>query len=444
MEECEGMEIELCTYESSSRLIEKIFKDSRKGACKWLESFMKIKKVTQLEILCSGCACRCLETLLFALSTSSDIQIIDQLSDLIVDCWSELVVNQNASHFIRSFTRHLIGLPKLDLSNSKTTALVRNPDLKHSSNLDEMSSILPSEWLHDEKALRKQFNQFNSTVGLKTIFTKIINLALDYNLMKDCINREAVSLLMQELIEYDWFARTSKTTEMILKCLGDSEGSVLLQWQGKQSSRVWEVLVKRTSEDARQSLYSSVLNGKLLELSLHSFANFVVGAFISSAKSEELIIDVFDELVNNLDQICEGEKWSVLKGLIKASSRYPEYQAALLKNLRSQFGSAQKSTRNAFLPNILTLNNAEMSEDETGKVKFNVENGTLHGSLMLQNLITLKHNKTLLFSFLSLSDETILQMTYNPKGSRVIQAFLQSKHIDDTNKLQLANLLIVS
>ncbi|VDM30002.1 unnamed protein product [Toxocara canis] len=164
------MEMVLCFYESSSRLVERIFKGSREGACRWMEAFMKLKKVRQFEALYTGCACRCLETLIFALSTSSDILVLEHLVDLIVDGWDDLVMDTNASHFIRSFIRVLFGLPKFERS------LAKGP-----SNEVE---LLSSEWTNKEVELKKRVRNFIANIQLKRIFEKVVNLALDYNLMK--------------------------------------------------------------------------------------------------------------------------------------------------------------------------------------------------------------------------------------------------------------------
>uniref|UniRef100_A0A915BYU6 MI domain-containing protein n=1 Tax=Parascaris univalens TaxID=6257 RepID=A0A915BYU6_PARUN len=288
LEECSGMEMELCFYESSSRLIEKIFKGSRKGACRWIETFLKLKKTRQFEALCTGCACRCLETLIFALSTSLDVQMIEQLTDLIVDGWNDLVVDTNASRFIRSLIRVILELPKLVYNSSKSIG----------GQLD----LFPKEWSNKEEQKRKKAKESLRNLQMRRNFEKIINLALDYNSMHDFMDMEAVSLLMQEIIEYDYFLKTAKINEFLTRSL-EYPMSVLKQWKGRQSSRVWQVIVKRVNEDGRQSLYHSILNGKLLELALDNCANFVAQDFIASADSEELAADIFDELLDSLIDI---------------------------------------------------------------------------------------------------------------------------------------------
>uniref|UniRef100_F1L8Q3 Pumilio 23 n=1 Tax=Ascaris suum TaxID=6253 RepID=F1L8Q3_ASCSU len=258
--------------------------------------------------------------------------------------------------------------------------------------------------------------------------------------MHDFMDMEAVSLLMQEMIEYDYFLKTTKTNEFLTRSL-EYPTSVLKQWKGRQSSRVWQIIVKRINEDGRQSLYHSILNGKLLELALDNCANFIVQEFIANANSEELAADIFDELLDNLVDIYEHKKWSVIKGLIQAAARHECHQSALLLRLRALFNSSKKSTKHAFLPNVFTLNAAEVVQGADGRVNFDISKGNLHGSLLLQDLLALKHNKTVVYSMLSLSKKTILELAHDQKGSYVLQAFIKSPFVNDEDKFPPAAFL---
>ena len=58
------------------------------------------------------------------------------------------------------------------------------------------------------------------------------------------INTECVSLLLQDIIEYDWMVKTGLRRNFLLESLEDVDG-VRKQLEGKHSSRVWQILVKR-------------------------------------------------------------------------------------------------------------------------------------------------------------------------------------------------------
>lgn len=95
--------------------------------------------------------------------------MIEQLTDLIVDGWNDLVVDANASHFIRSLIRVILELPKLARNSSK--------------NIAGQLNLFPDEWINNEEQMRKKAKEFLKNLQMRRNFEKIINLTLDYNLM---------------------------------------------------------------------------------------------------------------------------------------------------------------------------------------------------------------------------------------------------------------------
>lgn len=83
------------------------------------------------------------------------LQIIDHWVGLITEEWDVLVVDRNASHFIRSLVYHVIGLS-------------RKEDKHQTGNL----------------SLSKKLRNVKLDSAAKRNFQKIANLALSYNLMK--------------------------------------------------------------------------------------------------------------------------------------------------------------------------------------------------------------------------------------------------------------------
>lgn len=75
---------------------------------------------------------------------------------------------------------------------------------------------------------------------------------------------------------------------------------------------------------------------------------------------------------------------------------------------------------------------------------FDVMKGQLHGSLILQELINYKHNKTVIISMKSLTDATLLEMARDKKGSFLLQALFKSSTVSQTDKELIAKPLKVN
>ncbi|VDM95585.1 unnamed protein product [Thelazia callipaeda] len=406
LNECQGFEISLLMYDASSRLVGEIFTGYRNAAKQWFLKILQSSSEIVMQLLCMPSACRTFETLLYSLSYDEDMEIVQLLADIIIGNWWQLISDKNACYFIRSLTYHLIGVKRKKMSRKGSF-----PD-KDIYSLD-LSKINPIA---------------------KEIFKRIASVALDYISMKDLLDEESVSLVLQDVVECNSVFRTEHLQNFIEAGCKDSM-LILQQWKGKQASHLWEIIVQKTNEDLRQKLYHSVLNSKLFDLSIHGFANFPVQKYIMSAKSDELIADISDELMNHFEDICASCKWGVIIALVnKACNRI---EVNVVKMLRSYFKCGSKSARLTFVPNVFTLNTEALSDFNDTRT-FDVSKGQLYGSLILQELVQFEHNKTVVLSLKSLSSTTILELAGNQKGSFLLQAVFRSSTILRADKELLA------
>ncbi|VBB25417.1 unnamed protein product [Acanthocheilonema viteae] len=266
----------------------------------------------------------------------------------------------------------------------------------------------------------------------KKSFGKIASVALNYSLVNALLNNESVSLVLQDVVECDSVVQTGYLRRFVKAACRDPD-SVLKQWKGKQASHLWDIIVQKADEDLRQILYHSVLEGKLFYLSLHMFANFPVQKYMLSVKSNELIINVFDELMSHFMDICAEFKWGIIVALVQMA--HNKNEVAIVKKLRNYFGCRSRSARPAFVPCVFTLA-CRTSEQFMGT--FDVVKGQLYGSLILQELINYEHNKTVIMSIKSLTDTTILELARDKKGSFLLQALFKSSTVSRTDKELIA------
>ncbi|KAL3982458.1 GTPase HRas N-terminally processed domain protein [Acanthocheilonema viteae] len=403
LEECRGSEISLCKYSTSCFLIDEIFNGYHDAAKQWMIEIMQSGKETSLQLICMPWACHTLECLLSSLSNVLDTKIIHHWVDLVLENWIQLISDRNAIHFIRTLIFHLVGIKR-----------------KRS---EETEKCL----MGDVLSKKIQVNQ-----AAKKSFGKIASVALNYSLVNALLNNESVSLVLQDVVECDSVVQTGYLRRFVKAACRDPD-SVLKQWKGKQASHLWDIIVQKADEDLRQILYHSVLEGKLFYLSLHMFANFPVQKYMLSVKSNELIINVFDELMSHFMDICAEFKWGIIVALVQMA--HNKNEVAIVKKLRNYFGCRSRSARPAFVPCVFTLA-CRTSEQFMGT--FDVVKGQLYGSLILQELINYEHNKTVIMSIKSLTDTTILELARDKKGSFLLQALFKSSTVSRTDKELIA------
>ncbi|VDN58755.1 unnamed protein product [Dracunculus medinensis] len=394
LEECSNNELLLLNFDNSSRLVEEIFKGYRPAAVQWMKAFMKIKKIKQLHLLYQGAACRTLETFLYALSPDYDSEIINHLIELVTDKWNDLIIDKSASRFIRSLMRYTVGLPRFtDVDTNK-----RKCDKK------------------EHKRIKKVADRNKSLV-----------------MKQNNINNDEVSLIVQDAVECDAIAKTGFVLNFAMKGL-EKPNDTLLQLKGKCSSRVWQKIFDVVDEDMRQSFFHSVLEGQLCDLACHKFANYVIQNFILSASSEELIVDIFDELLKDISVIFDNGKWSVINALAVAACKCNIYQEEFLENIKLYFGCNTEETAKFFVPRVITLQNDLIIDEVVQSIRFNTSLSNRLGSVLLQTLLNFDCNAIIIHSLVSLSKDCFMELCKNAPGAYFLGLFISCRSVPKKKK----------
>ncbi|KAH7700028.1 hypothetical protein AAVH_32856, partial [Aphelenchoides avenae] len=411
LEECDGEEVNLLGYQESCRLLETIFGRSKFGAFGFLKKLNRLKRVKWLNLIYNGCSARTIETLLLALQPIDERsleEVVTGWKDLVVDDWNNLVMDANGIHLIRSLARLLLGLPKADTKAELKSAMTASKPKFANTDV--------------EKQLRRDFEQLN-------------NLALDYGSMKDYIGRPTVSLLVQDFAEMDACLKCGQCRQFVIKAL-ENPDEIEEWWKDKEASRVWEKLVSGIDEDLRQTLFASALSGRLRDLAAHKYANYPLQRMISLSKSEESVTDIL-EMTEDFETLLDKQRSGVVIAVLQCVANHEEEQERVIKALRQCFHAEKKRSKLHFAPNVLCLNSADVSE-ENSSIRFNVSSSTLQGSLLVQHLLNLHHHKSILGSLLAVSAECLMEMAKHPLASHAIDSAFRSKKIPMQDKLQLA------
>ncbi|WKY04548.1 hypothetical protein Q1695_005507 [Nippostrongylus brasiliensis] len=402
-EECAGVEDKLLSFRESCIVVEEVFGSTPHSAELFLSGLARIKHKRLLDLLFSGQSAHTIETLIYALypiKTHKPIELIEKFNDLLCDNWTDATTCQNSAFLIRCLARVTCGLKRKE-KNAQGD---------------------PVQLVQGQSAEIK--------AELSRIFDRIASLALE-DAANPRVENVHVSLVVQDVLEADITAKMGKSSALVDKILSSvTENGLRQLWLGKNSSRVWEKLVMSCREETLQSLWDKVIVGHVSELAMHACANFPLQKFIGSVKSLELATDVCDETTPLIEKLLSADRWGVVEALLRCAARHEELQEPLLKQLRKFFKASKVDNKLNFLLNTLTLNKYN------GKT-FYVSDCHLHGSLLVEVLLSFNKVKTLSACLEALQADEVMQLAKNRCGSHVLQATFSSKNIGDEVKEKL-------
>ncbi|KAI6223793.1 Nucleolar protein 9 [Aphelenchoides fujianensis] len=417
LEEVRDQEETLLHFCEGCFAIERIFLRSRTGAFEFLRRLERRKKSARLALIFNLSSGRTLEKLFYTLLVNSWIE-------LILDNWQDVVFDRAASFVLRTLARVLIGVSSAFAEVRSTAAAIQRAGLSPKG----------------VKAFAKPALQ------------KLITRAFDYASMKDLLNVPSISLVLQDMAAVEKCAKTGRCRDFVVRFLSaddeqpKAEGGVatssplIRSWEQRDASRVWEALIGLLDEDLRETLFDTAAadEQRFLALATQPHANFPLQSLLKEATSETIAQEVATTLVPQFGQLlAEGRPW-ILPAALQCIRHHADLQSATMKTLRRQFGAKRQETRAHFLPNVLTLNNAEIREEEEGgELEFEVKNSQLVGSLILDQLFQFEAHQSLLVSLQRLAVETLRAMAEHPVASHLFDSIARSTTVDLEEKLKI-------
>ncbi|CAJ0579918.1 unnamed protein product, partial [Mesorhabditis spiculigera] len=415
IDEVTGLEERLLMYPESSRVVEELFGKTSYAAYSFLQLVSKLKHKTIISMIYSGCGAKVLDVLLYRLNLAENaeaLQIFELFTELVAENWTDFAHSMNSSFIIRALLRIFSGLqPEANKGDhKKPPAPVTTPKPKYSS----------------PEAEKK----------LAPFYKKLATLLFDYGSHSAILDHNHIALLIQEGIACEAAHSRVKLIDQFIDAAitkaGDDQTQITKEWEGRNSSRVWEKLVDSCSEDAKLRVWMTI-SGSASKLAQHQSANFALQKLIRSVRSLELATDIMDELSPILDQLLTSASFGVVQSLVHCASHHDDLQQTLLKSFRRYFKANTESTKLHFLPNVLTMNGSKNQSSEVVP-----DTITTRGSLVFECLLNLTRTKTISECLKSLSPDTVFQLGTHRVGSHVIEHVFQSKNIGKDVKLQIA------
>lgn len=194
------------------------------------------------------------------------------------------------------------------------------------------------------------------------------------------------------------------------------------------SIRLLETLLVSAGPKLLTQIYAKLFASRLIELSDMRSANFAVQKLLEHIKVKEDFEAIFDELAPNTENLLRTHT-GVVHALCQACLRLCAKQGPFVQNIQTALhctAPKEKSDRLAVL--IMKLKPFEVDASEKSNFVH------LHGSLILQAMLHFNKPIKLVQSLLDTPAIELAELFCSPRGSHIVDAFLQSKFVGEKSR----------
>ncbi|XP_071035510.1 nucleolar protein 9 [Parasteatoda tepidariorum] len=437
LEESKGKEIELSCHHSTSRCIESLLSFCTDVGM-WRQ-FMTSFSNDKVTVCTNPSASHIVELLIqFALknikSSSSVLETNDNTSffltwivefgNFILENFTDCLENQYAAHIATSVIRALGGDMSKKLNKTKKGVSLDEASSNGTSSIEEIVlENIPKEFKEKLKLLSK-------------LVRKIENIA-------DYVCESYGALVVEALISI-LSKRIPKYCRKLIKNLASNlfdqkdNNGVPVAFLQKNTSFVIEKMFEASDEDLQSTLWTKYVDDSFEHLITHRISNFIVQRFFDSVKSTTLLQVMSEKAGSLFNNILEAEMFGIFLSVASACNRLKAHQALFMKNIMLCLQCNEPPEKQLKLvPLLLGLNKYEESEYiKTSKLTIR-----LHGSLLIQNLLTFQKPIKLVNSLLDVKPQVLASLACHVQGCFVITSFFKSDTIGEKSKDKLAQCL---
>lgn len=338
--------------------------------------------------------------------------IVLKLSRYVLNNSEEFVFDNYANYVLRTVIECLAGLIEEPNENNKKSAM---PDLmKRRSVISDYKDLL----IQNCDRLQKwpQFCQF----GREQMTSGLVQCIL-YSL------KDVDSDLTKAIIK-----------KIITKCFkieeGEKQSSI---FNSECSVRILEACLIVAQPKTFKKLYKTFFANNLESLCLSQNTNFSVQKLLDYCTDKEIFEEIFDKVTEHFSKILKRGFTGILvstgNACLRLQTKQGPFVNAMIELLKCD---ASMENQKQFIQCIATLQKPSQLKVESNSSPPPLSLH-LHGSLIVQAI--LKFNKPIkaVNSLLEMNNEELLQLFSDPKGSRILDAFMDSKYVGEKSREKL-------
>ncbi|XP_017893619.1 nucleolar protein 9 [Ceratina calcarata] len=207
------------------------------------------------------------------------------------------------------------------------------------------------------------------------------------------------------------------------------------------STRLLEACLAVAAPKSFSKIRENYFSGQLKRLSLAVGTNFSVQRLLDHCTMKEDFEEILEELRTCFSEIIDKGHTGVLVSVANTCLRLRAQQGAfltdLLKALHCESNDRQVRMANC-MAGLKTYEQLENSRKENVDAKTSIN---LHGSLVIQAVLRFNKPIKLVNSLLEMEEEDFVRLLEDPKGSRIVDAFMDSEFIGEKSREKLGKKL---
>ncbi|KAK2579133.1 hypothetical protein KPH14_001303 [Odynerus spinipes] len=209
----------------------------------------------------------------------------------------------------------------------------------------------------------------------------------------------------------------------------------------ESSTRLLEVSLAVAKSKSFNHIYEQYFKGKMKYLCTTQGSNFSVQKLLDHCDTKETFEEIFEEVEVLFPDILRGGYTGILTSIANASKRLQTKQGAfvtaIIKTLECNTSEEKQYQIIKCISTLKKQSELEsLKEEEQTKLPVH-----LHGSLIIQAVLNFNKPIKIVNSLLAMDNEQLLDLISNPKGSHIIDAFMDSKYIGEKSREKLARKL---
>lgn len=333
--------------------------------------------------------------------------IVLKLSRYFLNNIEEFVFDTYANHVLRTVIKCLGGLIEDSKNNKKSTVphlTERRPVIQDYTDLLIQSCDRLQKW--------PQFYQF----GQQEITSGLVQCVL-YSL-KD-IDQKLTKTIIKKIIK---------------ECFKiDDDEKLSNIFNAESSIRLLEACLMVAQPKTFTKLYNTYFAVNLEHLCVTQSTNFSVQRLLDYCIIKELFEEIFDKVSEYFPKILEQGFTGILVSTGNACLRLQTKQGAFINAMIKLLKcDTSINDQTQLIWCIVTLQNSAELKAIQDNSQF-----TLHGSLIIQAILNFNKPIKLVNLLLEMNSEELLQLFSDPKGSRILDAFMDSKYIGEKSREKL-------
>ncbi|KAF9284164.1 Nucleolar protein 9 [Mortierella alpina] len=275
---------------------------------------------------------------------------------------------------------------------------------------------------------------------LRTITSTLMNGLSDSIVRSLAVHQVAnpvLQLLLEVLAKDDESAKDELVDKLLMDITreeepghknADRDAYVETLLRDQVGSHLLEKIMQVASPALFQKFYTSYFRGRLVKLSFHPIANYVIQQFFVHAKTPIQLEMMVEEVQHEFENFLQFGRPGVIRAVVEAAKNVGACHKEVIRGLCDAFHTHTTIERKEFMHVVLHMETYDQlmerrDTQESTKAKFHPQ-----GAVILQLLLQYpeEHSKIVVDSYFAQKEELMYAWTMDPVGSHVIEAFLTS------------------